>query len=118
MNLIEINMVRVTAGEWKHHASRPVVRLSRVCTFLPFLRRLKDGKAHAKNPRREEQIRGADWGRTSTNLGQPDICGHDLLPLVLQEEEKLLRRPPGLQARPSHPRRSFPYLPEPGAPER
>jgi hypothetical protein len=31
-----------------------------------------------------------------TNLGQPDISGHNLLPLMLWEIEKLLRNPPHL----------------------
>lgn len=41
--------------------------------------------------------------RKSTNLGQPDIGGHDLLPLMLQERRDTSEKGPGLMSPPAPP---------------
>lgn len=82
---------RHRAGEWKNQDANPVHWDSKVYTFLPLFRRLRRGKTQEKKgKRRKEETRGV--GGKSTNLGQPDIGGHDLLPLMLQERREAVEK--------------------------
>lgn len=63
---------------------------------------------------RKEKPRGV--GRKSSNLSQPDIGGHDLLPLMLQGREAAEKCPPPpilKSVGPLHHPGSFPHLPKP-----
>lgn len=67
--------------------------------FCLFLGRLKvrksacETKTKTKNKERRAD-QGCGLGRKSTNLGQPDIGGHDLLPLMLQGRREAAEKAP------------------------
>ena len=58
------------------------------------LEEIQRGKSTCKKKKkwRKEKPRGV--GRKNSNLSQPDIGGHDLLPLMLQEREAAEKCPP------------------------